>query len=470
MFTSPGLDAIKTMLETEKVTLRDILLNTSFTQGIRSGFVPLVNYVLMDDIMRELFGYIFSSESCDNEDLSKIVRNSLLVFTSNCLLILEKLKVHPVFLDMLSSFIENPSSSNPKVAGHFQRIIECFMRHTNGSFCSAIPWLHSFLCKNLHLLGYKELLVGILVSYPSSYGLSKEFFSEMLSFLNAESCLNILTAIHEILKIKKDYIKYLDNPETIECILEVLISPHRSNLCKNEAVYLLKQIQCHTKSDNCMAVFKRYQELFSFNSDVPLYIIGGAICIFKVLLKDHLALVFDMSVCTSFKQSVISVLPFIQRSDLSRFVHELSLPNLIMTSFGEYKTNSQVIDLAVFLKSNPDLSQSLMSQQWIDFVSNRLDPYIEQRTKSYGGEKPLIESSDFNETNETTLAFVPPDLPLNADNSSSDSDSDDENDPGGYENAKTIAKYADMMELHKQLEDDQAEFMKSYMKPENCKP
>ena len=440
------------LLDQEDPPLDAILKDTRFIQSVRTGQTKLTSFLISDKTFPILLDLVLTKK-CDPAIYGeKCVRNAMIFFTSNTYSIQEKIREHPIFIDRISNFQNSENILDPGIAGNFQRIIDSVVRQTQGEYLSRIPSMHKFLIQNINIFGYRELFITLSTDFMRSFGVNTEMIKELASYANSPSGFNVSSAMRQMLKLKRELIPMFDDVDVIETLLKTAIMPSHP-LISFELFQVIDKVLESSKVEAVQNIVNKYSDLFKFEEHPLNFVRATAIGVFLKFPHDLILNMFATNPYAPLNVSIIRAVNKMTDPELIQLNNEYDLVNKIMefVKTPAAKTNAQVWELGESLRDVKEIT----ADGWRKFLSDVLEPHLHMRDGIYGGERPHEESSDFVEYVETPTPFIAPAFTDMTDSSSSDTSSDEENDIGGFENAKYFAKLAEMDDLYEFLDEQQ---------------
>ncbi|OHT13770.1 hypothetical protein TRFO_15983 [Tritrichomonas foetus] len=139
------------LAEDPNVKLDIILADSELSTSIRYEIPQLIDYITREDILPDLLKWALTREFEEIENSDRLRRSAVLALSSTSKSLQEKLQDNSIFIDSLQKAQKQNIEKDLLLCGHFQRIIEAFIRYTNGGFLQHFPNLTEFLIKNANV-------------------------------------------------------------------------------------------------------------------------------------------------------------------------------------------------------------------------------------------------------------------------------------------------------------------------------
>ncbi|KAK8898522.1 hypothetical protein M9Y10_000813 [Tritrichomonas musculus] len=341
-------DKINKLLAKEDVILTEILeIDTLSSSIIENSNQQLFNYLNQQDIMEELLKWSITDLYRDSENYIKLSNASTSIFT-NCSKTLQKMIIeNPIFLDELQQFTLNDLPSE-RSCGNYYKIIESTVCFTNGEFLYELSSLPKFLMSNINSMPLKDLFVLMSSSFPEQFKFNTDIIIELISKINDENGLFIVSAIRDILNNNKSLKEmFFDSNDLIDLLFKFSIEASKTKPLLSIELFRL---------------IHNFVDLSSY--ETAIY------CAFKELPKEEK---IELSKSANLREKIIE-----------NYLHSI--------------TNARITDLAIDVNEaftdSPDFDQSFS-----DFVNKDVMQHFGLRTSSYGGR---ILKADENDDEEET--------------------------------------------------------------------
>ncbi|KAK8882133.1 Serine/threonine-protein phosphatase 6 regulatory subunit 2 [Tritrichomonas musculus] len=446
-FGGPSLSGITKALQSEDCKLEDILLDSTLSQAIRNSLRELIDFITKENVLNDLLDWVLTNKNKDNANCQKLTRNALSIFTANSQQIIKAISGHELFVQRIQSFIDSNSDEesihDARIGGHFQRIIEHYVRQTSGRLLSELKNLPTFLIHNMSILGLRELFVLMTVDFVDKFDLKSEDIEELSKEITKENGYFVITAIKSILLQKPlSVIKYFQNPTIFKNLLEAAIESKKAErqLIATEIYKTLVIItEKATNESELKPLLNEYGEKFLLdNTDVDCST-AFAILLFQVFNQQFFDHLFTKPINTFLNQSIIIALKKMEIEKRDSILKEYDALSLLQKSYNETTINGQLYELYNIIKNtyklptpqapteniveNPDLSNQETTTTTTDKPEENTEPPTEQPDIS-------IQLPDgWNELSATIEAELKiqesgygGDLPKNSFSFSSDSD------------------------------------------------
>ncbi|EAY02769.1 hypothetical protein TVAG_369970 [Trichomonas vaginalis G3] len=447
-----SLDAI---LQAENPPLQSVLGTPSFVQAVKTCHPQLNAYLLSDNIFPEVLNIALTDKAASLGYTAKMISNTMLFLTTNSNETQQKFSENPLFLNVIKSFPDTEYARQPKIAGNFQRILDSIVHRTNGQYLSNLPNISKFLIDNLNILAYSELWITLTTEFMLQFGVDLNLIKMFAQTVGGPNGFTAVASMKQMLKLKKDLFNLFDTVDVVEILLQEVIKPGNP-LLLFKLFQVLEKINSVGKDPQVKATILSYGENFNFEEHTQDFIRASAISLFKVFPDEYINRLFDDHPFSSLNSAIIKAISSIGDKKLIELNTKYNLIDRILNN-PISKTNPYVWSLAELLYVIP----SLITPSFREFKIDIVDPHVLIRSGAFGGERPRDESSDYGDPPEHSAPFVSLDIEILSDSSSSDTSSDEENDIGGFENARFFAKLAGMDDLVEDLNEQQKQTQRS---------
>ena len=431
----PNLSSITELLDNPDTTVEMVLNDSALNAALRTGLDSLFSFFFdIEDHLTHLLNMVLTDYVPISSAIpAKTTRMALQVLTMpNSNKLIEKLKNNSLFLQRIVDFPNSEYATNTRACGHYGRIIEAFARATYGEFLKNVPTLQDFLKKKMINLGLRELFTTLITDFPSSFGVSKDYFIEITTDPPENTMFYIISGIALAIPNKKDFISYINNVQFVKNLF-ALAKKEQSTMCRVsiQACLLIDKIIPSMQQDQELkALLAEESSNFDFTQDLSQTLLGAVLRILttkedKVLLK-----ILEKGNSTFINDGIIRSFQLFTDEELQQFNERNNFCNRIMALFPQTKTNAHLSKLVkIFNKINSG------NEEWNKFVTDVANPREEQRTSNYGGPRPQLESDASSDEDSDNLGnddgealFEESDSSSSADLSMSSDDDDDDDD------------------------------------------
>jgi hypothetical protein len=155
---SPSINSL--FLDTS-ATLLDVLENPGLSQAIRNPSCACMDFFVRPSILNELFDW---SSARKPNGTNKVIRQVIVVLSPSSRIFQKRFCEQDLFLDKLNSFPDTEWSSDPKICGNFQAIVDGVARYDGLLFTSRLSNLYRFLLHHMSCLALRDLFVSLAVA------------------------------------------------------------------------------------------------------------------------------------------------------------------------------------------------------------------------------------------------------------------------------------------------------------------
>lgn len=389
-------DKINKLLAKEDVTLTEILeIDTLSSSIIENSNQQLFNYLNQQDIMEELLKWSITDLYRDSENYIKLSNASVSIFT-NCSKTLQKMIIeNPIFLDELQQFTLNDLPSE-RSCGNYYKIIESTVCFTNGEFLYELSSLPKFLMSNINSMPLKDLFVLMSSSFPEQFKFNTDIIIELISKINDENGLFIVSTIRDILNSNKSLKEmFFDSNDLIDLLFKFSIEASKTTPLLS--IELFRLIHNFVDLSSYETVYQKYSENFEYQLNFSL---PFQISIFKKINNSILDLFFDQKSCSLLIEAIYCAFKELPKEEKIELSKSANLREKIIENYLHSITNARITDLAIDVNEaftdSPDFDQSFS-----DFVNKDVMQHFGLRTSSYGGR--ILKADENDEEEETAV-------------------------------------------------------------------
>jgi len=169
----------KLLEENPDAPVPTVLADSDLQNSIRYEIPQLIRYITKTENLTEVLKWGLTREYADVENSFRLARSAVAILSSNSKALQEKLHDNELFINTLVQCQKNNLEDDLQLCGHFQRIIEAYVRYTNGGFLEHFPGLCSYLIQRSHIVALRVLLVRLMTDFSQAF--SDEKCEEPLS-------------------------------------------------------------------------------------------------------------------------------------------------------------------------------------------------------------------------------------------------------------------------------------------------
>ncbi|OHT16130.1 hypothetical protein TRFO_13458 [Tritrichomonas foetus] len=399
------------LTENPDLPIKEVLENPDLLQSIRNEAQELLDYFTQkEEHLKELFDLALSDRLNDESIDFRYNRNASNVLSSVAKTFQKAVESSQIAINALNDFIKDENKKynrNPVYSGHFQRIIQSHLFATFGKFIDLIPDLKNFLIKNVDILGYKQLLVSLLVDFHECLndpGIGLEIAKIVTSAPKEEVKLHAIQVFIDVMRDRPDC-TFLFQQEIFEKLLLFAASFGEANLLYYEIFNALKMIsRDHEDTGWLYQIKHKFVNQFPFK-DQPEEVAYVAFPFFaSFALEKMLKSFFKDDAPTSFTLAVLEQIKKVPDEKLHDMIKVDDIINKIMESGLAFpsdenyhvRINSHIFKFGMFLIEK-DLPPHIVDKPgWDLFICTKL-LHREHLIKQCTGvvEKPESHVSDF---------------------------------------------------------------------------
>lgn len=369
--------------ENPDAPIRDILLRSELTLSIRYECPQLISYITNPEHLKELLKLVLTHELDNLDDNDKLKRASMLCLSTISKQIQEKLLDSAVFIEALQSCLRNDLYKDFQICGHFQRIVELYVQHTNGGFLQHFPDLCAYLIQHSNVLGLRSLLLKLLTDFSEAFEEDDEYQKITIDITKAaksENAYFIVGLIRNIIKEKKTLMSAYRNETVLKNLLEATINPpnisHRS-LFLAECFGIIENII--NEYPGSKDIIKDYEPQFKFDKDD---VSPGTVASLKVFKSNTTVMFphfFDVPGVTFLNTILMANIKELNDYELMDFLGNSNVIDQICMMFPTNLINGHLIDLANYINNKNFNIPAVQSITWLAISGDKLKQALNYR-------------------------------------------------------------------------------------------
>ena len=372
----------RTLNENPDAPLEKILSDSDLSSSIRAEIPQLIDYITRPDILKRLLKWALTREFSDYENSDRLARASVLILSSLSKALQERLQDDQIFIRALQDAKENHIENDLQLCGHFQRILEIYVRCTNGGFLQYFPNLTDFLIQNCHVLALRELLLKLMTDFSEAY--PEEQYENITYDLarasNSDNGYFVITVMRDIMKDKKSTINMFQSERVVKELLNTATNPQPNLQFPLFEAEIFKVIEGIAKG--CVItdhIIAEYAKKYTFDENNITCGTVAALRIFKDGLNVLMPRFFVQPYITILNEILFDKICDMFDRQLASVVEKFNLPQKIMETFDTNQVNGHITELAVYLTKKTNISKALQTTEWLDFVETKVKPRDAQR-------------------------------------------------------------------------------------------
>ena len=372
--------------------LEDILLHSDFHISVKSEVIVLFAYFKRPDISAELLKWALSPEYKDKEKYKQKARAAVLVLTMETRALQAELEESELFLGVIQKCLDSNFYSDLRIAGHFEQIFLSYVKFTAGGILQRFPQLIPKLIELVDWLAVNELLVQLLTTYKDAFE-DEEFEEIVLQLAKATNNDNgyfVVCVIREVVKENKaTAIEVFEADRVIRALLDSVTSG------KERPYFLMFQVELYgvidTIAKNSVVasfVVNEYQERVTFD---PKNVTAGTIAALRVFKNGVAALFprfFEDPPLTFLNQAIMDAIEALPNHAVKALIESQSLAQRVMDVWDTHLVNGHVTELALFLDSKKDMSATLQTSTWKEFMKSKVNARDSLRASQFQNDVP----------------------------------------------------------------------------------
>ena len=364
--------------------LETVLSDQNLSISVRAEIPQLVDYIVTEDVLETLLKLSLTDEKPLGTDSEKFVRNAVFIFSANSKALQDKLQMSHKFIQYLKNCIEFDISNNLKLCGHFQRIMESMIKHTNAGFLENFDGLCDYLIEHLDVLALKELLCCLMTDFSEAFQDDDytDVVYELVKSVKGKNGYFSIVLMRDIIKRKHSVISFFQDPKVFRYLLKVAVSNKRlkkKSIQKTDLfkIQIFQLIELIAKDYNpARAIIVEFKKFVRFDVNK---INGGMIAslaIFRYGINELIPAFFKEPSITILNNTICDIIKEMSDLELTELIDKNDLPAKIIANFDSNLVNGHLTTMAILLNERKNLSKKLQSDEWKAFVYEKLKPRI----------------------------------------------------------------------------------------------
>lgn len=417
---------INALLTNPETTLVQILEDSGLQAAMRSAGEPLCKFFTREDILSELFDWALTTKFSGEPNAVKNTRQAVAALAATAKPLQKALRETELFKQRLEEFPDSEWSSDPRLCGHYYRIIEMFTRNTQGEFVNEVPSIKYMMTKKMSCAGIRELFISIAVEQFSNKFLSEDLMLEMAKEITGENGFFLITGIYlGITSTGSPIIDYCQTPDFMRTILEAAVS---EGIDEKVAAYCYRVASLILKvnnSDDIKAVVAEYAEKYTFTiEDSCNYTAACAADIFPEKAVAIMSVICDENTNNTFlNAALIKAFKGLDKERRIEIAEEQDLWTKVQARFASgYGYNGQVSQLAEILEGLE------IEGKWNDEFKQQVKDRVSAREKIFGVNDGSSSEGEITDNHQNYADESDSDSDSRSDSDSSDPESDPSSD------------------------------------------
>jgi hypothetical protein len=415
--SSPSLASITD----PNATAAQLLDDPDLTNALRLPSAALLDFVSRPDILEGLLDWVLTTNFKDFPHSARGTRQALAIFTSQAKPLQKKLFTQELTISRLNSFPDTAFSSDERICGHYQRLVEAFVQSNQSKGLSQLTTLFDFLSRRLSCLGLRDLFVTLMCTENSALTLSSDLFSVLLDGLATPNAYFVITALHSVVKRSPYQIaNYLQTPEIVNKLLDACLpSATYDAVVASECFQVLRLLQAGGLALPRAAEFA----VAARPADCSL-----AFCarVFPDGVASLVPRLFSCPPDTFLNAAIFDAFALLPPPAQAAAAAEHDLPGRIVAAFGSSFANGHITKLAELLRALDPQPEVLQTDAWRRFAAEGLHARVVDRERVFVQSAPTSDVSD-GPTGEADI------VSMSSDGSYSDDDEAAKSEPRTFE-------------------------------------
>lgn len=378
-----------------------VMRDSNLIGSIRAEVLELINYIVQDDVMTTLTKWVLTTDKPKDDDNDRLIRSAVTIFSTECKSLQEKLQDNQIFIKTLSDCMKNDMFNDLTICGHFQRITEAMIKYTNGGFLQHFPNICSYLIGKIDILALKELLLRLMTDFQEAFSEEEyqEIVIELAQTAQKETGYFSVVLMRDVLNYrKKPTVSYFQNDKVLRELLKAVISGKKPQFNALFEANIFQLIETISKDFPCSTpVIAEFAQKYQFDENKIDCGTVAALRVFKEGIYTLMPRFFKEPYITMLNALILEKLKEFPDTQLAGIVIKFNLVENIINTFDDNKVNGHLTELALFLNKRSSICKTLQTDEWKNFVDEKLIPRDKQR---------IVENLE-EEENSTTFCIAP---------------------------------------------------------------
>ena len=368
----------KLVTEHPDTPLEEVLSHRYFLKTVKWDSIALFEYLKRPEVSAELLKLALSHDYKDKHNYTELADAAVMVLAWDARPLQFELEGSDLLYDMLKKCIDSNFYSDPKIAGYFGRIFLCYVKFTSCGILEKFPGLIPKIIEHVDILSLNMLLAELLNKYREAFDDAEfeGYIRQLAAATNTDNGYFVVSVIREILNGNKAaVIEILETDQVMRTLLESATSEKEKPFFQMFQVDLYGLIETVTK--NCVAasfIVNDYQDRVKYDPKNVTPGMIAALRVFKNGVEDLFPLFFEDPPITMLNQAIMDVLDDMPKHAVKAVIESQCLAQRVMDVWDTDRMNGNVTELALFLDGKKDLSATLQTPAWKEFMKLKVAP------------------------------------------------------------------------------------------------
>ena len=385
---NPFQNSLSPLLKDPNTPLEKIVLSQQFTNLYRQESNDVIDYLFKDKVVEKLIQFALTKDLVDDPNFDKIEKIALTVLSvRDKPKIEERISKCQILIEKVAEFPKSECARDPVICGHFNQVVECLVRTTNGEILGAeLKDLQSFLFDNLHILGLRELLYTLIVDYTLPFCVSPEMMELLLGKTAGPDGLSVLALIRDVIRAKDDLCDLLSNEAMMDLLFDLGIKNYVEHpLMSHLAFSVIASVIEH--SPEFKTFHHKFKDEFKYHNVVNcatssvLNVFTEDICFFvERFLRMELPTIVEETINVILNQNTLD--------EMTALAEQTHICKLAMDNFAEYQRRKVKGHFLDFVRTFSDRGICCCSEhreEWVRFAQKDLNSQYKRVMSTYGG-------------------------------------------------------------------------------------
>jgi len=387
-------ESIKKLLEKPETTLSELLKDSSILFALKNPSDQLILFFSQPKVYKELYEYTLCSKRMQEPDYKIKSQICLEIVSTQFEKIMGHINNDNILFNSMRDFMESDDHKNPRLSGHFQRMVESITRLTSARFLVRFPELRMFIQRNVDQLAYRDLFIVLSIDFTEEFGFNAYLIIELLKSLSNESNHYFLfSSLKTILIQNTKMAIYFKNEIIIKRLMKYIGNRQESFECYEALSLVIYIIEAFPEFNSILSSFSKH---FVNIAHIPIQNASLILQLYPKLLSQFVDTFFSNEP-TLIDNSFAQAFSELSEDDIINIVEENRLGERIIGSFQKSKVKGQIVCVVEIILKKEVFCPQIATVEWNGFINNNLLIHIKNRDSIYGGKLPESYFSSFDD-------------------------------------------------------------------------
>ncbi|OHT04408.1 hypothetical protein TRFO_06286 [Tritrichomonas foetus] len=365
--------AFDAIIRCKDASVTRVISDPVFRSRLKSANKLLIDYLNSDKIITEICDWLLSEKYLYQRNYKSYAQSMIKIFCDCPDSVLLIFSQNSILIEHLQNFCK---FENPRFCmkyGFFVQLMDILINGTRGSFIRHFDDLAMILSRSLNVISIRYLFGTLSTNFPQAFGFNKKVVIQLLNNLNDENKDQTMLLLGKLVKDKSTFFAF-DNSKVIFSLLEIATSQIQSEFV---IIQSLQIVDCVKKSSIIVEKIDLILKYFASKIDFDFLPINKSTAlilkIFKIFVPSLVLSMINNPTHMFMHEGILSTIENASDKILIPFIEENNIPTKIMWAMNVAKSNGFLTKFASILESKKELSKSLQTPEWNNFVNNCLE-------------------------------------------------------------------------------------------------